>query len=252
MKLSIITINLNNASGLKDTVESVIAQTFNDFEYLIIDGGSIDDSIKVIKENEKKINYWVSEKDSGIYDAINKGIKAAKGEYLYFLNSGDQFYSKETLSHVTKDFESFDFIFGSIVLKYRRGNYIDKPPSKLSFSYLVRHGINHQATFTKKSWFNNYGIYDPNFKYTSDWKYLIISLCKNNASYKVLDTKIAFYDPYGLSAIDNEIVMNEKKTILNQYFQLFLTDLENSIKYNKFTINGILNKLTHIKRLLLK
>ena len=252
MKLSIITINLNNAKGLRDTIESVIQSTFTDFEYLIIDGGSTDDTIKVIKEYERNIKFWVSEKDTGIYDAINKGIKLAQGEYIYFLNSGDRLYSKDTLFNTAKYFGNTDFVFGYIVLKYRRGNYIGKPPYRLSFSYLVRHGINHQATFIKRSWFNDHGIYDITLKYVSDWKYLITSLCKNNASYTVIDEKIAIYDPYGLSAIDKEVVRKEKEKVLNQYFYMFLPDMENSIKYNKFKIDGIRNKLDYIKRVLMK
>ena len=83
-KLSIITINFNNAEGLKKTMESVFSQSFNDFEYLIIDGGSTDGSVEIIKQN-KKINYWISEKDNGIYDAMNKGILKSFGNYLLFL-----------------------------------------------------------------------------------------------------------------------------------------------------------------------
>ncbi|MFT4805390.1 MAG: glycosyltransferase involved in cell wall biosynthesis, partial [Psychroserpens sp.] len=89
MKLSIITINFNNAVGLKKTIESVVNQTSNDFEYIVIDGGSNDGSVDVIKEYEAKVSYWVSEVDKGIYHAMNKGILLAKGDYLEFLNSGD-------------------------------------------------------------------------------------------------------------------------------------------------------------------
>ncbi len=89
MKLSIITINKNNAYGLRKTIQSVINQTYSNIEYIIIDGASTDGSIDVIKKFEDKIDWWASEPDTGIYNAMNKGIKIATGDYCQFLNSGD-------------------------------------------------------------------------------------------------------------------------------------------------------------------
>ena len=96
----IITINYNDAAGLKKTIDSVINQTYTEFEYIIIDGGSSDSSLQIIKENANQINYWVSETDKGIYNAMNKGIEAAKGEYLLFLNSGDYLLDSLVLKKV--------------------------------------------------------------------------------------------------------------------------------------------------------
>src|SRR5690554_603900 len=106
--LSIITVNLNNQKGLQSTIESVISQTYQNFEHIIIDGGSVDNSIEVIKEFEsifklkRKQLKWVSERDKGIYNAMNKGIKIANGDYLIFMNSGDTFFSNNTLETVRK------------------------------------------------------------------------------------------------------------------------------------------------------
>ena len=97
MKLSIITINLNNKNGLSETISSVIAQTFTDYEYIIIDGQSTDGSLEVIKQNANHINQWISENDHGIYNAMNKGLNLAKGEYCLFLNSGDSLYDSDVL-----------------------------------------------------------------------------------------------------------------------------------------------------------
>ena len=99
-KLSIITVNLNNKAGLQKTIESVFSQTFTDYEYLVIDGGSEDGSKELIKKYENKFVYWVSEKDKGIFNAMNKGILKASGEYLLFLNSGDYFYDSAVLDDV--------------------------------------------------------------------------------------------------------------------------------------------------------
>ena len=98
MKLSIITINYNNREGLKRTIESVVNQTFTDFEWILIDGGSTDGSKELIEQYSNRFSYWVSEPDNGIYNAMNKGLRAAKGDYLQFLNSGDRLYNAQSLA----------------------------------------------------------------------------------------------------------------------------------------------------------
>ena len=113
--LTIITINLNNSIGLRKTIESVISQTYNDFEYLIIDGGSIDGSVDVIKEYADRISYWFSEPDKGIYNAMNKGILKAKGQYLQFLNSGDYLVNKNVIENVFHELPDCDLLYGNII-----------------------------------------------------------------------------------------------------------------------------------------
>jgi len=112
MKYSIITVNFNNKEGLRQTIESVIHQTYRDFEFIVIDGGSTDGSVDVLKEYDSQIDYWVSEPDGGIYQGMNKGIKKASGEYLNFMNSGDCFYSSDVLEIVTSYQSGADFIVG--------------------------------------------------------------------------------------------------------------------------------------------
>lgn len=119
-KVSVITINYNNANGLKSTLESVINQDYSDFEYILIDGGSKDDSVRLIKKYEKmfqrrNINFfYVSESDKGIYDAMNKGIDRATGKWIHFLNSGDCYYSENVLQNVfgEDDYEDADIVYG--------------------------------------------------------------------------------------------------------------------------------------------
>ena len=112
MKYSIITVNFNNRDGLRKTIESVIHQTCRDYEYIVIDGGSTDGSVDVLKEYDKNIDYWVSEPDKGIYNAMNKGITQAHGEYLNFMNSGDCFYDKNVLENLCEKGLSSDIIVG--------------------------------------------------------------------------------------------------------------------------------------------
>ena len=117
-KISIISINYNDAIGLKKTIDSVRIQKYTDFEYIIIDGGSTDGSLELIKENEGRINYWISEADKGVYNAMNKGILAAKGEYLLFLNGGDWFSNTESLGFLANNTGDFDIVFGNTYFYY--------------------------------------------------------------------------------------------------------------------------------------
>ena len=117
MKLSIITVNLNNRDGLQKTIDSVICQTFRDFEWIVIDGGSTDGSKELIEQYADHFAYWVSEPDKGIYNAMNKGIKVAKGEYLQFLNSGDSLWNETTLQGVVPFFSgTTDIFYGDVAI----------------------------------------------------------------------------------------------------------------------------------------
>src|ERR1700761_3218970 len=115
MRLSVITINYNNSAGLKRTIESIVSQDFADFEYIVIDGASTDGSAEVIKQYESQISYWVSEPDSGIYDAMNKGVRQAKGEYLLMINSGDLLVNNKVLDTVFKLNELKDIVYGNVL-----------------------------------------------------------------------------------------------------------------------------------------
>ena len=112
MKYSIITVNYNNKDGLRKTIESVIHQTFRDFEFIVIDGGSTDGSAEVLKEYDAQIDYWVSEPDNGVYYAMNKGTRQAHGDYLNFMNSGDCLYDEKVLEHLSAKGLSADIIVG--------------------------------------------------------------------------------------------------------------------------------------------
>ncbi|MBT8324244.1 MAG: glycosyltransferase, partial [Winogradskyella sp.] len=134
LKLSIITVNFNNAEGLKKTVDSVTAQTWKDFEYIIIDGSSTDGSTEVIKANKNIIDRWVSEPDEGVYQAMNKGISMANGEYLLFLNSGDHFYKDDVLEKFHKELKEQDLIYFNLNVVEGKKDFIKEYPEKLSFA----------------------------------------------------------------------------------------------------------------------
>ena len=213
MKYSIITINYNNCDGLSKTINSIIYQSFKDYEYIIIDGGSTDGSVDVIKKHADIITYWVSEKDNGIYHAMNKGIRQAHGDYLIFMNSGDFFHNPDTLKDVAP-LLTVDIVMGRAISD---SGQLYGPHSPISLYNICIYGFNHQATFYKRSLFNKH-LYDEKLKYISDFKLTIENLIIDNCSYAIIDNIIANYDLTGISSIHSEERNNERQIVLNQLF----------------------------------
>lgn len=224
MKLSIITINYNDAIGLKKTINSVVNQSFTDFEYIVIDGGSTDGSIEVIKENAQHINYWVSEPDKGVYNAMNKGILVAKGEYLLMLNSGDWFCNNKSLGILEDYTGDFDIVFGDNYYYYSENEIKEnKLPDLITYYYLAHvNAIPHQATLVKREFILNKGLYDENLKIASDYKFFLLSFFKWGCSYKHVPHFIIYYDCNGISSTNLSLSKKEVKIILEEEFPNFM------------------------------
>lgn len=228
VKLSIITINYNNLTGLTRTVESVLGQSWKAFEFIIIDGGSTDGSKEFIEANTTKFNYSVSEKDKGIYHAMNKGIAKATGDYLFFLNSGDHFIDIHSLENAQQYLKKRDVIYFNINVVKNGVSQILENPKELSFEYLHNNLPCHQCTFIKKNAFETIGYYDENLKIVADWKWLIIGLLKHNVSYlHVNDVFSTFYDD-GISSLEasRAIMDTERKQVLDVEFPILMNDLK--------------------------
>ena len=172
MKLSIITVNYNNKEGLKKTVNSVLSQTYHDFEWIIIDGGSTDGSKEIIEQIKDNLAFWCSEPDKGIYNAMNKGIAKSKGDFVNFMNSGDCYFEKYTLEKVFMEGVDADIIYGDWV-KYSKGKeFVVKSPNVADLDFFFRHTICHQAQFIKTENLKNNG-YDESFKIYADWVFCV-------------------------------------------------------------------------------
>jgi glycosyltransferase involved in cell wall biosynthesis len=222
-KLSIITINYNNCMGLQKTMQSVFEQTYTDYEYIIIDGGSVDGSPEYIKQHTDKLSYWTSEKDKGIYNAMNKGIRQAKGKYCLFLNSGDQLINNNILSEVFADFTNEDIVYGNIEIS----NKTVVIPDKLTFMYFYINSLAHPAAFIKRDLFNKYGGYNEENKIVSDWEFFIVSLAKYNCSYRKIDMVISHFDTGGISSqveVRKNITPLERQKVMMKHFSLIYED----------------------------
>lgn len=218
MRYSIITINYNNRSGLRKTIESVVSQTYDDFEFIIIDGGSTDGSAEIIHEYVDSIDYWVSEKDRGIYHAMNKGVAQAHGDYCIFMNSGDVFYDKRVLNEVSNSNANEDIIVGKVVID-DQDNIISPPPKsgELTLYHLYSGAIPHQGSFIRTELLKKYP-YDEDLKISSDWKFFVQTLILDNCSIRYLDVYIARYDTDGFSSANPKLMRQEKDEILKALF----------------------------------
>lgn len=221
-KVSIITINLNNCEGLKKTVQSVFHQTSTQYEFIIIDGGSSDGSKEYIEENSCKISYWISEKDEGVYHAMNKGIVKAKSNYLLFLNSGDCFYDSEVISDFIQHDFTEDLVYGNTCMGSRQ--CIRRYPEVITFRFLFENTICHQSIFFKRTLFENYGFFNTNFKIVSDWLFYTIAIVQHKASTKYFDRVISNFDEDGLSSINLEKGNDEREKANNLHFNLYIKD----------------------------
>ena len=212
-KFTVITINYNNAEGLRATMESVLKQTYQDFEYIVIDGGSTDGSLEVIRSYADRLSYWVSEPDKGVYHAMNKGIAQAKGEYLNFMNSGDCFYSPQVLNQVAEELQECDILLGRYcnretreVKAVRRG--------EMTLLTLLKEPFNHQSMFYHRTLFVS-RQYDETLRIQSDFKFNLLSIVFDGCRVAFTDVVVADYDFNGISS-NGKLVQQERQVVLQQ------------------------------------
>jgi glycosyltransferase involved in cell wall biosynthesis len=225
-KISIITVVYNGEKYLEETIKSVINQTYDNIEYIIIDGGSSDGTLEIIKKYEDRIDYWVSEQDKGIYDAMNKGIKAFSGDYINFLNAGDSFVSNEVLAKVFDKKQKYDLVYGAIALQSSENKFLTNVyPKKFTKFNLIFWGtgtLNHQTMFVNRNILVKYSL-DYRLKGELNWYF---DLYKNIKSIRVVDFPIVNYMLGGTGDIN--YIDNIKEALFVQYKQnsiLFLISL---------------------------
>ncbi len=215
MKISVITVNLNNKAGLEKTVKSVINQTFQDYELIVIDGGSTDGSLSIIQHYEKNISYWVSEKDNGIYHAMNKGILAAKGEYCYFLNSGDYIGSNTLFEDLTKFHLHCDIVSGNVLKIRRNGKYRTiRPHDKPTLHKLCIHSLPHQATLLRRVLFDEIGMYNESYRIVSDFDFFLRAIVVFRKTYQRIDINFSYFNLNGISSNPAYFSLAKKESII--------------------------------------
>ena len=206
-------------------MDSVFNQTFKDFEYIIMDGGSTDGSKEIIEKNGHKLGYWVSEQDGGIYNAMNKGILNATGDYLLFLNSGDHLKDERVLEEVSAFMDGTAIIYGNtFLIASDTKSWVGHHPEVLTFSFFVDCTLPHAASFIKRSLFNEIGLYDESLLICADWKFFMNAICRFNVSYKFVDRVISVFYLNGISSTGDSkaIIEKEKNSVLERDYPVFL------------------------------
>jgi glycosyltransferase involved in cell wall biosynthesis len=189
---SIITVNRNNCIGLERTIASVESQTAKNFEYIVIDGASEDGSLEVIRRHEEALDYWVSEPDSGIYAAMNKGIGRARGDYLLFLNSGDWLLDDAVIERLSGVVDgNSDVYYSNLTMSAEGRSWIVEYPETVDVNYFIRSTISHQNSLIRKTALVVAGCYREDFRISADWYfYLCLSNSKKD-TFRHIDTKIS-------------------------------------------------------------
>jgi glycosyltransferase involved in cell wall biosynthesis len=216
INLSVITVNLNNIAGFRKTIFSIFKQINVRYELIVIDGGSTDGSLDLLKKYNSLIHYWVSEQDNGVYHAMNKGLEQATGDYCIFLNSGDYFFDKNVLSNVDNLLDrSSDISYGLIqwedTLKYWNPRRNIKP-FEMAFKSLVP----HQGVFFKTEVLKNMGGYIESYKVVSDWA-LLLAIHNKSRKIQKIELVISMCEKQGISSTYEALAKKERMNYLLNY-----------------------------------
>ncbi len=221
-KVSVITVCLNSERFLERTIRSVISQTYKNIEYIIVDGGSKDNTLKIVDRYRDRIGHFISEPDNGIYDAQNKGLRMAKGEIICVLNSDDYFYNHDVIREVVNFFlqnKDVDFVYGDI-LCFNSDNseaYLKRYPNYIPKRYFLMNPLAHSATFFHKDCFIKAGYLDTRYKISADFEWYLRALYKKGLSAAHINKIISVFREGGFSG--NEILrLSETDMVLKLYF----------------------------------
>lgn len=225
--ISIVTVVFNGEEFLEETIKSVLNQTYDNLEYIIIDGGSVDGTVDIIKKYENRISYWLSEGDNGIYDAMNKGIKIANGKWINFMNAGDKFYNNDICYEIFNDgkyFTDADILYGDLIVDYGEFQRFAKVDS---LDNMWRGMVfSHQSAFIKTS-YHQKNIYSLNYKIGGDLEFFYQAF-NNGRRFKYIDKIVSIMEVDGFSDSHRFHSIWQKHQIVNDY--------KFSLRYNIYYI----------------
>lgn len=268
MKLSIVTINYNNAEGLKKTLASVAAQTVTEFEHVVVDGASTDGSADFIREYAESAPYpvrWVSEPDKGIYNAMNKGLRMASGEYIEILNSGDTFATIESTAKMQEALKQAQFppiLYGNMLKDYGSGKLVrddcggtsSRPDS---FLYFYKGTLNHDCAYIRRSLFEKYGYYNEEMRICSDWEWYVKAIAIGGEKTVYANVDVTIFDMEGISESggkNRDVIIKERrgyleqvlpKSVLNDYdnYQFPIEQYRRLKKYHLWSVASFMERV---------
>jgi glycosyltransferase involved in cell wall biosynthesis len=254
-KISIITICLNEEERIESTIKSIIDQTYNNFELIVVDGGSTDETLNIIHHFSKHIDVLIQNQSDGVYKAMNAGIAASVGDYIYFMNGGDRFEKNNVLSRIMGENASADILYGNLLIKSINGDSrIKKPPAYVGKDYLSYQTLPHPASLVKRDLFMTIGTFDESYTIAGDYDFFLRAIVKSSASTSYFPFTFAAWVEDGISSID--IYKKEReserkraqKTNLPYYYYLIARKRYYFPKKTSYFVN----KITRYKQLLYK
>ena len=210
-KLTIITINFNHLDGLKRTIDSILNQTFIDYEWIVVDGGSTDGSRQLLEQYKDHFAWWCSEPDNGVYNAMNKGLLHATGEYVNFMNSGDSFATPTILEEIFSTSHTASVIYGLMARQELNGEIFHRQMMKPKLQWFDFYNCTlcHQSTFTKRAMFDQYGLFDESYKAYADWRHFAQLFAIGKESSEFIPKVISIYEGGGISETNDTICHDE-------------------------------------------
>lgn len=258
MTLSIITVNYNDAVGLRRTLDSVRRQTCKEFEYIVIDGASTDGSREVMAEYDDVVTSPISEKDTGVFNAMNKGIAKANGDYCLFLNSGDYLASDDVVEKALPCLDGTDFVSGDTICVREQGKHALWPAPRILTAYVIVHyALSHQSTFIRTELLRK-RPYREDLRIASDWEQELYELVFHDATYKCIPFPVSYFYEDGISRTDLDGVKRERDKVYSEYFSrrlLYsvlgeneLKEICNQIEENSSTYKLVLKSLKNARK----
>ncbi len=223
IRFSIITVCKDSQKTIENAILSVLIQSYTDYEYIIVDGVSRDKTLDIVNKYSDRITKIISEPDNGLYDAMNKGIKNAAGDYVFFLNSDDRFLHENVLQHVAKKAQNTEneLLYGDQVFVNSQTNTTSiRKHNKLNKIYLLKNTPCQPATFYRRDVFAKYGDFDTEFKIVSDHEWFLRAFLKHKISYLYLGFPVTVFNSGGLSTSPSaeEKLNNERNLMFEKYF----------------------------------
>jgi putative colanic acid biosynthesis glycosyltransferase len=230
--ISVVTVVFNGKNSLEKTIQSVLNQSYKNIEYVIIDGGSTDSTQNIINKYTDVIDYWISEPDNGIYDAMNKGINAARGDWIYFLGSDDILYDNRTISDVVAYLAKEEsVVFGNIM--YNNGKCVK---SRFNIYTLLHNTVHHQSAFYNANLFRNWS-YDSGLRLIADYE-LNLRIYLNKMKYQQINKTIAICNQRGQSRSNLKQAFIETNLVRKKYVSGILGMILYFLYYIKFKIHS--------------
>ncbi len=221
-KLSILTVVYFEFESIGQTCESITMNMTSEVEWIVLDGGSSDGTINILNQYASEIDILISEPDRGIYHAMNKGIALASGEYILFMNGGDEFYTADILADVIPHLDS-DIVYGNLLMRDGVRDQMRHYPSTLTSKYFLKEMLPHQATFYKKTLFDEAGLYDESFRIAGDYEFNARIFKTLKPSYKHLNLTISIFYTNGISSSQQHRMLRKKENhrVRMKYFMSY-------------------------------